>query len=445
MLTKIAKAKSAQQIYSTFSQTQVDYIFKCAAMNAYSLAAPLARRAFEETQMGKLQDKTKKNILASKIFYETFEHEKTCDVIYDNRLSGIRKIAHPMGVIAGIIPCTNPTSTAIYKALMAIKTRNALVVSPHPRAKQCTTDAIHIVNEAAISAGAPKGLLSVLDDISIESTNALIQHPDISMILATGGPAMVKSCYSSGHPAIGVGAGNTPVIIEKTANIRNAVEDILYSKTFDNGVLCTSEQCVYVENEIYANVLEEFKLQHSYVTTEEETEKIRKIVLVDGNKLNPEIVGRTPQDIAKLAGFTVPYTTKLILCEVNNQDVGSNEPLSYEKLCPILSIYRVDNFTTAVYLAKKQVNFGGRGHTAALHTDTNNLEKIQELQKNIPVCRLIINQPSTQGALGYTYNRKWPISLMMGCGTWGGTSYSGNIVPSLLLNITTVIEPRKVN
>jgi acetaldehyde dehydrogenase / alcohol dehydrogenase len=443
-VAKIQIAKKAQREFAQFSQKQVDHIFKFAATSALKQSECLAKLAVKETEMGVVEHKYLKNKFASKTVFEMYEKEKTCGVIHDDPHTGIRRIAHPMGVIAGIIPCTNPTSTAIFKSLIALKTRNALVASAHPRALHCTTEAIRIVNDAAVSAGAPDGLLAVLEEATVPSSTALMKHKDIAMILATGGPAMVTSAYSSGHPAIGVGSGNAPAVIDSTADIKNAVRDIILSKTFDNSVLCPSEQSVFIQEVVYDKVVAEFRNHKAYFTTPKETDMIRRIILKDG-KLNPKIVGRNPQYIASLAGLFIPPDTSIIACEVKQNIIGIEEPLSYEKLSPILAFYRVPDYHTAVSLAAQQVEFGGMGHTSVLHTHPENSKNIELFQDAVSTCRILLNQPSTQGALGYEYNRAWLPSLMMGCGTWGNTSYSGNITPSLLLNIKTVIARRQGN
>jgi acetaldehyde dehydrogenase / alcohol dehydrogenase len=439
MKSIIATAKASQRIFAKYSQEQTDKIFRVAAMAAFDHAQELATAAAIETKMGNPNDKYHKNVFASKIIYESFANTKTVGVIEDDKTSGIRKSAYPVGLIAAIVPCTNPTSTAIYKALLALKTRNAIIISPHPRAKNSTNAAIDIIHQAAWEAGAPWGLVSCLPDPTIDNTKTLIQHHDMDLVLATGGNAMVRSAYSSGHPAIGVGSGNTPVIIDDSANIYSAVKDIVTSKTFDNGLLCPSEQVTIVVDSVYDAVMEQFYQYDIHIANNQEIDKLRAILFDKRGNLNPAVVGQYPHQIGKLAGFHVHESARLILAPIQNLMIDKKEPMSLEKLSPILTITRVPDFVTAVRHARTVVECGGMGHTAALHTNRNNHPNIQLFESSIPTCRLLVNQPSTQGALGYHYNRHWPPSLMMGCGTWGGNSICGNILPQHLLNINTTV------
>jgi len=455
----IQQVKTAQTQYATFSQAQVDHIFKHAALAANTVRIPLAKSAVEETGMGLVEDKVIKNHFASELIYNKYKHEKTCGMIEVDSTFGIQKIAEPVGIIAGIVPVTNPTATTIFKALIALKTRNAIIFSPHPRAKRCTAEAAQVVLEAAIAAGAPEHLIGWIDEPTVALSQMLMQHPDIKLILATGGPGMVKAAYSSGHPSLGVGAGNTPAIIDASADIQTAVSSILLSKTFDNGMICASEQSVIVVDTIYEQVKQEFIKRGAYFLSAEERMKVGNILLQDGH-LNPAIVGQSVATIANLAEIglscleaqgaqrmgngrnPVPCTLpKVLMAEV--EAIGTTEPFSYEKLSPILAIYRASTFEDAVQKAGQLVEFGGKGHTAVLYINPTHSEKIVTFRNTIKTSRVLINTPSSQGAIGDLYNFKLDPSLTLGCGTWGGNTVSENVAPHHLLNIKTVSERRE--
>ncbi|MGY2727327.1 bifunctional acetaldehyde-CoA/alcohol dehydrogenase [Thermostichus sp. OS-CIW-26] len=438
--TLIQQVKAAQAEYATFTQEQVDRIFHRAALAANNERIPLAKLAVQETGMGIVEDKVIKNHFASEYIYNKYKHEKTCGVIERDESFGYERIAEPVGLLAGIVPVTNPTSTTIFKALITLKTRNGIIFSPHPRAKQCTIAAAKVVREAAEAAGAPVGLIGWIDEPTIELSQALMQHPEVKLILATGGPGMVKAAYSSGHPSLGVGAGNTPAVIDASADIPMAVSSILLSKTFDNGMICASEQAVVVVDAIYEQVKAEFRHRGAYILDLEQTEAVRRILLKDG-RLNPAIVGQSVQTIAALAGIQVPEGTKLLIGEV--EKVGPEEPFSYEKLAPILALYCANDFHSAVDVAVQLVNFGGRGHTSVLYTDPANRDDIAYFENALQTGRVLINTPSSQGAIGDLYNFKLDPSLTLGCGTWGGNSISENVGPRHLLNIKTVTQRRE--
>ncbi|MGY4589700.1 acetaldehyde dehydrogenase / alcohol dehydrogenase [Thermostichus sp. MS-CIW-40] len=438
--TLIQQVKAAQAEYATFTQEQVDRIFHKAALAANNERIPLAKLAVQETGMGIVEDKVIKNHFASEYIYNKYKHEKTCGVIERDESFGYERIAEPVGLLAGIVPVTNPTSTTIFKALITLKTRNGIIFSPHPRAKKCTIAAAKVVKEAAEAAGAPVGLIGWIDEPTIELSQALMQHPEVKLILATGGPGMVKAAYSSGHPSLGVGAGNTPAVIDASADIPMAVSSILLSKTFDNGMICASEQAVVVVDAIYEQVKAEFGHRGAYILDLEQTEAVRRILLKDG-RLNPAIVGQSVQTIAALAGIQVPEGTKLLIGEV--EKVGPEEPFSYEKLAPILALYRANDFHSAVDVAVQLVNFGGRGHTSVLYTDPANRDDIAYFENALQTARVLINTPSSQGAIGDLYNFKLDPSLTLGCGTWGGNSISENVGPRHLLNIKTVTQRRE--
>lgn len=438
--TLIQQVKAAQAEYATFTQEQVDRIFHKAALAANSERIPLAKLAVQETGMGIVEDKVIKNHFASEYIYNKYKHEKTCGVIERDESFGYERIAEPVGLLAGIVPVTNPTSTTIFKALITLKTRNGIIFSPHPRAKQCTIAAAKVVREAAEAAGAPVGLIGWIDEPTIELSQALMQHPEVKLILATGGPGMVKAAYSSGHPSLGVGAGNTPAVIDSSADIPTAVSSILLSKTFDNGMICASEQAVVVVDAIYEQVKAEFRHRGAYLLDLEQTEAVRRILLKDG-RLNPAIVGQSVQTIAALAGIQVPEGAKLLIGEV--EKVGPEEPFSYEKLAPILALYRAKDFHAAVEVAVQLVNFGGRGHTSVLYTDPANRDDIAYFENALQTARVLINTPSSQGAIGDLYNFKLDPSLTLGCGTWGGNSVSDNVGPHHLLNLKTVTQRRE--
>jgi acetaldehyde dehydrogenase / alcohol dehydrogenase len=440
---RIQRAKAAQAQYAHFTQQQVNGIFKKAAMAANAQRIPLAKMAVQETGMGIVEDKVIKNHFASELIYNKYKDEKTCGVIEEDQHFGIQKIAEPIGILAGIIPTTNPTSTAIFKALIALKTRNAIIFSPHPRAKDCTIAAARIVAEAAVAAGAPPDLIGWIDQPSVPLSQALMQHPDIKLILATGGPAMVKAAYSSGHPSLGVGAGNTPAVIDETADIRMAVSSILLSKVFDNGMICASEQSVVVVDKIYDQVKQEFMARGAYFLNAEEQAQLAQVILVDGH-LNPAIVGQSVSAIARLAGIELPSgetAPKVLMAEV--KEVGSQEPFSYEKLAPVLAFYRAKSFYKAVERAEQLITFGGQGHTSVLYTDPMNQTDIEYFEQRMQTARVLINTPASQGAIGDLYNFKLDPSLTLGCGTWGGNSVSENVTPRHLLNIKTVSERRE--
>jgi acetaldehyde dehydrogenase/alcohol dehydrogenase len=449
----IQRVKAAQATYATFSQEQVDLIFKKAAQAANEARIPLAKLAVAETGMGIIEDKVIKNHFASEFIYNKYKHEKTCGVLEEDASFGFQSIAEPVGILAGIVPVTNPTSTTIFKALIALKTRNAIIFSPHPKAKQCTIEAAKIVLNAAIAAGAPPDIIGWIDEPSVPLSQALMQHPDIKLIIATGGPGMVKAAYSSGHPSLGVGAGNTPAVIDDTAHLKMAVSSILVSKTFDNGMICASEQSVIVLDSVYETVKQEFLDRGAYFLTPEETEKLRSVLLKDGH-LNAEIVGQSVGRIAELAGInfeqyrpdeiaycSVTNAPKVLIAEV--EKVGVEEPFSYEKLTPVLAMYRAETFEQAVTTAEQLVEFGGLGHTAVLYTSPANTEHIRLFENTLKTSRVLINMPASQGAIGDLYNFRLDPSLTLGCGSWGGNTVSANVAPHHLLNIKTVSQRRE--
>ncbi len=436
----IQRVKAAQQKYATYTQEQVDIIFKKAALAANTQRIPLAKMAVAETGMGVVEDKVIKNHFASEIIYNKYKHEKTCGIIEEDKSFGFQKIAEPVGLLAGIVPTTNPTSTAIFKALLALKTRNGIIFSPHPRAKKCTIEAAKIILQAAVAAGAPEGIVGWIDEPTVPLSQALMQHHDIKLILATGGPGMVKAAYSSGHPSLGVGAGNTPAVIDETAQIKMAVSSILISKTFDNGMICASEQSVVVVDEVYDAVKEEFSDRGAYFLTPEEREKVASKIIVNG-RLNADIVGQSVQTLAQLAGITIPPDSRVLIGEV--EEIGVNEPFAYEKLSPILAMYRAKNFPDAVAKAEDLIKFGGLGHTSVLYTAPGNQEHIKHFESVLETARVLINTPSSQGAIGDLYNFRLDPSLTLGCGSWGDNSVSENVAPHHLLNIKTVTERRE--
>ena len=436
----IENVKSAQQQYAKFTQEQVDRIFKQAALAANAARIPLAKLAAEETGMGIVEDKVIKNHFASEFIYNKYRNEKTCGVVEEDLSYGFQKIAEPVGILAGIVPTTNPTSTAVFKALLALKTRNAIIFSPHPRAKQCTIEAARIVLNAAVAAGAPEHIIGWIDEPSVALSQALMQHPSTNLILATGGPGMVKAAYSSGHPSLGVGAGNTPAVIDSTAHIKMAVSSILVSKTFDNGMICASEQSVVVVDDVYDQVRDEFVSRGAYFLTPEEKIKLGVTIIVDG-RLNPQIVGQPVSKLAALAGFSIPQGTRVLIAEV--EDIGRDEPFAFEKLSPILAMYRGGDFDDAVAKASELVNFGGRGHTSVLYIDPAEEPRICQFKQQVASGRVLINTPSSQGAIGDLYNFRLDPSLTLGCGTWGGNSVSENVNVRHLLNLKTVTERRE--
>ena len=435
----VSKVKDAQRIYATYTQEQVDKIFRAAAIAAAQNRIPLSKMAVEETGMGVMEDKVIKNQFASEYIYNQYKDTKTCGVLSDDDAFGFRQVAEPIGLIAGIIPTTNPTSTAIFKSLLALKTRNGIVFSPHPRAQKCTIEAAKIVLNAAVEAGAPEGIIGWIDNPTMPLSSALMHHKDINLILATGGPGMVKAAYSSGKPAIGVGAGNTPVVIDATANIKMAVSSVIMSKTFDNGMICASEQSVIVEDPVYDAVKEEFINRGCYFVTGKDRKKLAETIVVNG-KLNSAIVGQSAEKIAEMAGIKVPAGTKILIAEA--KEVSDEEPFAREKLSPVLGFYRAKDFKSAADLAKDLILYGGAGHTSVLYTDEANEDHIDYF-KDMPTARTLINMPSSQGAIGDVYNFKLAPSLTLGCGSWGGNSVSENIGVKHLMNVKSVAERRE--
>ncbi|MHA0972570.1 bifunctional acetaldehyde-CoA/alcohol dehydrogenase [Enterobacter ludwigii] len=434
----VERVKKAQREYANFTQEQVDKIFRAAALAAADARIPLAKMAVAESGMGIVEDKVIKNHFASEYIYNAYKDEKTCGVLAEDHTFGTITIAEPIGIICGIVPTTNPTSTAIFKSLISLKTRNAIIFSPHPRAKDATNKAADIVLQAAIAAGAPKDLIGWIDQPSVELSNALMHHPDINLILATGGPGMVKAAYSSGKPAIGVGAGNTPVVIDETADIKRAVASVLMSKTFDNGVICASEQSVVVVDSVYDAVRERFASHGGYMLQGKELKAVQDIILKNG-ALNAAIVGQPAYKIAELAGFTVPATTKILIGEV--KVVDESEPFAHEKLSPTLAMYRAKDFEDAVVKAEKLVAMGGIGHTSCLYTDQDNQpERVAHFGQMMKTARILINTPASQGGIGDLYNFKLAPSLTLGCGSWGGNSISENVGPKHLINKKTVAK-----
>jgi len=436
--TKLDRVRKAQEVYATFSQEQVDKIFKAAALAACKQRIALAKMAVGETGMGVFEDKVIKNHYASEIIYNQYKDTLTCGVVEQDSAAGIRKIAEPMGIVAAIIPTTNPTSTAIFKSLLALKTRNGIMVLPHPRAKACTSDAARIVYEAAVEAGAPEGIIEWIEKPSIDLVNEAMASSDI--ILATGGAGMVKAAYSSGKPALGVGAGNVPAVIHKSADIQTAVSSITLSKTFDNGVICCSEQSVIVDDAIYNEVKAEFTLRGCHILKAAEVAKLRKTMVVDG-ALNIDIVGQSATTIAKLAGIKVPADTKVLIGEV--ESVDPSEEFAREKLSPILAMYRYKTFSEAVEKAETLIREGGYGHTSALYIDTRESKDLARFENAMKTCRILVNSPSAHGGIGDLYNFKLAPSLTLGCGSWGGNSTSDNVGVRHLLNIKTVAERRE--
>ncbi len=435
---RMKEMRKAQEVFATYTQEQVDKIFFAAAMAANKARIPLAKMAVKETGMGIVEDKVIKNHYAAEYIYNAYRHTKTCGIIEEDSSYGIKKIAEPIGLVAAVIPTTNPTSTAIFKALICLKTRNAIIFSPHPRAKSCTIEAAKIVLEAAVAAGAPKNIISWIDVPSLELTNEVMRNADI--ILATGGPGMVKAAYSSGKPALGVGAGNTPVIIDDTADIKLAVNSVIHSKTFDNGMICASEQSVTVVGDIYDEVKKEFQYRGCYFLQGDELDKVRHTILING-ALNAKIVGQSAFTIAKLAGVTVPESTKILIGEVESVDIS--EEFAHEKLSPVLAMYHAKDFDEAIAKAERLVADGGYGHTASLYIHPAQKEKILKHAAAMKTCRIVINTPSSHGGIGDLYNFKLMPSLTLGCGSWGGNSVSENVGVKHLLNIKTVAERRE--
>lgn len=435
----LKRLRSAQEEFSHFTQEQVDKIFFAAASAANQHRIDLAKMAVEETGMGLMEDKVIKNHFASEYIYHKYKDVKTCGVIEENKSYGVTKIAEPIGILAAVIPTTNPTSTAIFKTLIALKTRNGIIISPHPRAKKCTTEAAKIVLEAAVKAGAPEGIIDWIDMPSLELTNMVMKECDC--ILATGGPGMVKSAYSSGKPALGVGAGNTPAVIDETADILLAVNSIIHSKTFDNGMICASEQSVIVASKIYNAVKNEFKNRGCYFLKKDELDKVRKTIIINGS-INAKIVGQSAYKIAKLAGVNIPENTKVLLGEVESVDLS--EEFAHEKLSPVLAMYKSKDFEDALDKAEQLIADGGYGHTSAIYLDdVNDREKISIFASRMKTCRVLVNTPASQGGIGDIYNFMLTPSLTLGCGSWGGNSVSENVGIKHLLNIKTVAERRE--
>ncbi|MBQ6847317.1 MAG: bifunctional acetaldehyde-CoA/alcohol dehydrogenase [Clostridia bacterium] len=435
----IKNTRKAQQIFATYTQEKVDKIFLAAASAANKARIPLAKMAVEETGMGIVEDKVIKNNYAAEYIYNAYKDTKTCGVIEEDKAYGIKKIAEPIGVIAAVIPTTNPTSTAIFKCLIALKTRNAIIISPHPRAKNSTIAAAKLVLEAAVAAGAPEGIIDWIDVPSLDMTNTVMKEADI--ILATGGPGMVKAAYSSGKPALGVGAGNTPAIIDNSADILLAVNSIIHSKTFDNGMICASEQSVIVMPEIYDAVKTEFAARGCYFLNDDETEKVRKTIIING-ALNAKIVGQSAAKIAELSGVKVPEGTKILIGEV--ESVELSEEFAHEKLSPVLAMYKATDFADALNKAEQLVADGGYGHTSSIYlNEVTEQEKLAEFANRMKTCRILVNTPSSHGGIGDLYNFKLAPSLTLGCGSWGGNSVSENVGVKHLINIKTVAERRE--
>ena len=436
---KIAEVKEAQAKFATYTQEQVDAIFRAAALAANKERIPLAEMAVEETGMGVVEDKVIKNHYAAEYIYNAYKDSKTCGVIEEDPAFGIKRIAEPLGLIAAVIPTTNPTSTAIFKTLISLKTRNGIIISPHPRAKKSTIAAAKVVLDAAVAAGAPKNIIGWIDVPSLELTTLIMKEADT--ILATGGPGMVKSAYSSGKPAVGVGAGNTPAIIDESADILLAVNSIIHSKTFDNGMICASEQSVIVSDKIYDKVKAEFKARGCYFLDPEETEKVRKTIIING-ALNAKIVGQKAATIAALAGVKVPDSTKILIGEVESVDLS--EEFAHEKLSPVLAMYKAKSFKDALDKAERLIADGGFGHTSSLYINAiTEKEKMAEFYSRMKTCRVLINTPSSQGGIGDLYNFRLTPSLTLGCGSWGGNSVSENVGIKQLVNIKTVAERRE--
>ena len=436
---KMKAMREAQKEFAKFSQEQVDKIFYEAAMAANKMRIPLAKMAVEETQRGVLEDKIIKNHYAAEYIYNAYKDTKTCGVIEEDTAYGIKKVAEPIGLVAAVIPTTNPTSTAIFKTLICLKTRNAIIISPHPSAKACTIEAAKVVLEAAVKAGAPEGIIGWIDVPSLELTNQVMRDSDI--ILATGGPGMVKAAYSSGKPALGVGPGNTPVIIDDTADIKMAVNSIIHSKTFDNGMICASEQSVTVLDSIYEEVKKEFQYRGCYFLKKgAELDKVRKTIIING-ALNSKIPGKSAYEIAKMAGVDVPENTKILIGEVESVDIS--EEFAHEKLSPVLAMYKAKTFDEALAKAEQLVADGGYGHTSALYVHPAQTEKIEKHYAAMKTCRVLINTPAAQGGIGDLYNFKLAPSLTLGCGSWGGNSVSENVGVKHLINVKTVAERRE--
>ena len=440
-LTKrIEQLREAQKQFATYTQEQVDEIFRQAALAANHNRIKLAKMAVEETGMGIVEDKVIKNNFAAEYIYNQYKDMKTCGVLEEDKTSGITKVAEPIGVISAIVPTTNPTSTAIFKCLIALKTRNAIIISPHPRAKNSTIEAAKIVLEAAVKAGAPEGIIGWIDEPSVELSQNVMRESDI--ILATGGPAMVKAAYSSGRPALGVGAGNTPAIIDETAHIKMAVNSILLSKTFDNGVICASEQSIIVLEQVYDEVKKELAERGAYILKGEEIDKVRSIILNEKGGLNADMVGQSAYKIAKMAGVNVPESAKVLVGEVTSVEL--EEPFSHEKLSPVLAMYKAASFEEALDKADRLIELGGMGHTSILYTDqVKNRDRVLTFGERMKTARTLINMPAAQGAIGDLFNFKLAPSLTLGCGSWGGNSVSENVGPKHLINVKSIAERRE--
>lgn len=433
------RLRVAQKKYSAYTQDEVDRIFKTAAAAANRMRIPLAKMACQETGMGVVEDKVIKNHYASEYVYNAYKDTKTCGLIEEDNASGMRKYAEPIGVIAAVIPTTNPTSTAIFKALLSLKTRNAIIFSPHPKAKNCTIEAARIVLEAAVEAGAPEGIIAWIDMPNLELTNLVMREADC--ILATGGPGMVKAAYSSGKPAIGVGAGNVPAIIDETADILLAVNSIILSKTFDNGMICASEQAVIVAESLYAAVKKEFEKRGCYFLNAAELDKVRDTIIING-ALNAKIVGQTAFKIAEISGITVPESTKILIGEV--ESVELSEAFAHEKLSPVLAMYKASSFDDALSKAERLIYDGGMGHTASIYLNpVQARDRLDVFTSRMHTCRIVVNTPSSHGGIGDLYNFKLAPSLTLGCGSWGGNSVSENVGVKHLLNYKTVAERRE--
>lgn len=438
----IDSVSRVQSEYASFNQEQVDRIFRLSAIAANEQRIHLAKAAVAETGMGIVEDKVIKNHFASEFIFNKYKDVRTCGYLEEDSSYGIKKIAEPLGVICGIIPTTNPTSTVIFKALIALKTRNAIVFSPHPRARKCTIEAARVIRDAAEKAGAPKGLIRWIDEPSLELSNHIMKHKKIALILATGGPGMVKAAYSSGRPAIGVGAGNTPALMDETADVKMAVNSILMSKTFDNGVVCASEQSVIVHKSLYEEVKKEFQERGAVILNKDQVQKLRKVILdPERGTINPDIVGQKASKIAEIAGFSVPDESKVLIGEVT--EISHSEPMAHEKLSPCLALYSCESFDEGLEMARELVILGGIGHTSVLYTNTNNQDRIRKFGEEIKTGRILVNMPSSQGAIGDIYNFRLEPSLTLGCGSWGGNSVSENVGVKHLMNIKTVAERRE--
>ncbi len=436
---RLQQLRTAQQEFATFTQEKVDQIFRQAALAANGARIELAKLAVEETGMGIVEDKVIKNHFASELIYNKFKDAKTCGIIEKDATFGLSKVAEPLGIIAAVIPTTNPTSTAIFKSLIALKTRNGIIFSPHPRAKKCTIAAARVVLDAAVKAGAPAGIIGWIDEPSIELSNIVMKECDV--ILATGGPGMVQAAYSSGKPAIGVGPGNSPAIIDDTADIKMAVSSVLLSKSFDNGMICASEQSIIVMDTVYDAVKAELQARGAYILKDDEITKVGSVILKSG-RLNADIVGQSAYTIAAMAGVVVPEKAKVLIGEI--ESVELEEPFSHEKLSPVLGMYKASDFSDALTKASRLVELGGYGHTSILYTDADrSRDRIEEMSVALKTCRILINTPSSQGAIGDIYNFRLEPSLTLGCGSWGGNSVSTNVGPFHLLNIKSVAERRE--